>query len=142
MSKAMKRKHVQREEEDIELKYEQEIVKILSCPGSNLHEVENSKGDKFLVSLPTKFRKNIWIKRGDFVIIEPIKEGDKVKAEIIRNLRNDQIKDLKLQGLWPECFNESKSKQDVNSDTDLFVNTNRYPFENDSNDSDTESSDG
>jgi hypothetical protein len=32
--------------------------------------------------MPTKFRKNVWIKRGDFVMVQPIEEGDKVKAEI------------------------------------------------------------
>lgn len=39
---------------------------------------------QFLVSMPTKFRKNVWVKRGNFVIAEPIDEGDKVKAEIVR----------------------------------------------------------
>ena len=34
------------------------------------------------VSMPTKFRKNVWIKRGDFIMVQPIEEGDKVKAEI------------------------------------------------------------
>jgi probable RNA-binding protein EIF1AD len=33
--------------------------------------------------MPTKFRKNVWIKRGDFVMVQPIEEGDKVKAEIV-----------------------------------------------------------
>ena len=38
------------------------------------------------VSMPTKFRKNVWIKRGDFVMVQPIDEGDKVKAEIVHIL--------------------------------------------------------
>ena len=36
--------------------------------------------------MPTKFRKNVWIKRGDFVMVQPIDEGDKVKAEIVHIL--------------------------------------------------------
>jgi probable RNA-binding protein EIF1AD len=36
--------------------------------------------------MPTKFRKNVWIKRGDFIMVQPIEEGDKVKAEIVHIL--------------------------------------------------------
>jgi probable RNA-binding protein EIF1AD len=65
-----------------------------------LHEVEDANGQKFLVSMPTKFRKNVWIKRGDFVLTEPILEGDKVKAEISCILYANQIKYIKAQGKW------------------------------------------
>lgn len=68
--------------------------------GNNLHEVENDAGDRFLVSMPTKFRKSIWIKRGDFVMVEPIEEGDKVRAEIVHILYKQQIQYIKKQGLW------------------------------------------
>lgn len=44
-------------------------VKIVGSRGNNLHEVSTSSGDTFLVSMPTKFRKNIWIKRGNKIII-------------------------------------------------------------------------
>lgn len=37
---------------------------------------------------------------GDFVIIEPIEEGDKVKAEIVIILLRDQIKYIKDQQKW------------------------------------------
>ena len=40
----------------------------------------------YLVSMPNKFRKNVWVKRGNYCIVEPIEEGDKVKAEIVRIL--------------------------------------------------------
>jgi hypothetical protein len=36
--------------------------------------------------MPNKFRKNVWVKRGNYCIVEPIEEGDKVKAEIVRIL--------------------------------------------------------
>jgi probable RNA-binding protein EIF1AD len=53
-----------------------------------LHEVFDPKeaegSSNYLVSMPTKFRKNVWIKRGDFVLVSPIEEGDKVKAEIVQ----------------------------------------------------------
>ena len=41
--------------------------------------------------MPNKFRKSVWVRRGDFVVVEPIPEGDKVKAEIARVLYKDQV---------------------------------------------------
>lgn len=37
---------------------------------------------------------------GDFVIVEPIAEGNKVQAEIVHILYPRQIKHLKGNGLW------------------------------------------
>lgn len=37
---------------------------------------------------------------GDFVIVEPIEEGDKVKAEIVRILYKEQVKYIKEEGKW------------------------------------------
>lgn len=33
--------------------------------GNNLHLIEIADGERFLVSMPTKFRNWIWIKRGE-----------------------------------------------------------------------------
>lgn len=68
--------------------------------GNNLHEIETSDGETYLVSMPTKFRKNVWIKRGDYVLIQPIEEGEKVKAEIYAILYAEQIKYIQSQGQW------------------------------------------
>ncbi|KAI9577374.1 hypothetical protein GQX74_013617 [Glossina fuscipes] len=56
------------------------------------------------VTMPTTFRKNIWVKRGDFILVEPIKEGDEVKAEICKILTAEHIKEYIKAGIWPECF--------------------------------------
>ncbi|XP_071478668.1 probable RNA-binding protein EIF1AD [Diadema antillarum] len=106
MSKATKRKHVTREvlEDYILPEENQQILKILGGRGNNLHEAQTSLGDKFLISMPTRFRKNVWIKRGDYVVADPIAEGDKVKAEIVAILYPKQIKYIKHEGLWPEGF--------------------------------------
>ncbi|KAK3751487.1 hypothetical protein QZH41_009192, partial [Actinostola sp. cb2023] len=102
MSKATKRKHVTKEVMDdyVVPDDNQEIVKVSGGRGNNLHEVENAEGKLFLVSMPSKFRKNVWIKRGDFVIVEPIEEGNKVCAEIIYILYSKQVKYLKQEKLW------------------------------------------
>ena len=131
---------------------------VVAGRGNNLHEVVNEKEETFLVSMPTKFRKNVWIKRGDFVLVTPIEEGDKVKAEIISILYKDQIKYIKNEKLWPEGFEKKEDlvekgvgKLDINKgeegdnsdsdpedDSDLFQNTNRPVYEASAEDSDSE----
>ncbi|CAG9782239.1 unnamed protein product [Diatraea saccharalis] len=145
MSKVTKRKHVMKEAlwDDYELpKQNQSIVKVLKSKGNNLHEVATPKGEEFLVSMPTKFRKNIWVKRGDYILVEPILEGDKVKAEIVKIMNKDSIKYYKENNVWPKEFDDCK-KEDITKEDDLFVNSNRAPmivYESD-NDSSENSSD-
>lgn len=93
--------------------------------------------------MPTKFRKNIWVKRGDYLLVEPIAEGDKVKAEIVKIMNKDSIKYYKENNLWPKEFEADKQVTE-NNDDELFVNTNRkvitcYESESDSSDSDSNS---
>nr|XP_015808271.2 probable RNA-binding protein EIF1AD [Nothobranchius furzeri] len=150
MSQATKRKHVVKEvlEDFVTPTENQQIVKVIGTRGNNLHETITAQGETFLVSMPTKFRKNIWIKRGDYVIVDPIEEGEKVKAEISFILYKDHIQHLQKQQLWPEGFTE-KSSQDKTShkrqeepeekeedegsdsedESDLFVNTNRCNYQ-------------
>ncbi|KAF4105073.1 probable RNA-binding protein EIF1AD [Onychostoma macrolepis] len=150
MSKATKRKHVVKEvlEDYVTPTEDQHIMRVLGSNGNNLHEAVSGSGERFLVSMPTKFRKNIWIKRGDFVIIDPIKEGGKVKGEINFILYRDHIQYLRKLGVWPEGFQEDHASSERNEgtpkerserkteeeegdsdseddDSDLFVNTNR-----------------
>jgi len=153
MSSATKRKHVTREVEvDFRLpEGDEKIVKVVAGRGNNLHEVRDHEDQSFLVSMPSKFRKNVWIKRGDFVVVKPIEEGDKVKAEIQNILYKDQIKFIKSEKLWPSGFEDSvvsddlsklkiteaNSGSEVDSDdeSDLFQNTNR-PVQQESESSD------
>ncbi|XP_069500901.1 probable RNA-binding protein EIF1AD isoform X2 [Ambystoma mexicanum] len=168
MSQATKRKHVVKEvmEDFVVPSEQQQIVRVLGTPGNNLHEVETGDGKKFLVSMPTKFRKNIWIKRGDFLIVDPIEEGEKVKAEIAFILYKDHVRYLKKEGCWPEMFSidssegaagdkdgdtsqdgkaspiieSSASEEEVEDYSDLFVNTNRAHYEYSGSDTSEEQS--
>lgn len=140
MSRATKRKHVIKEVwlDNLELPKEgQQIVRVVAGRGNNLHEVEDASGALFLVSMPTKYRRNVWIKRGDFVLVEPILEGDKVKAEIVLILTAEHIHYYRTSGNWPKAF---EPNIDVPTEGDLFVNTNRPPVEEVTSSSD--SSDG
>lgn len=128
MSRVTKLKHLQREldSDDLSLPTEtQQIVRIVSSKGNNLHEVESSElaESNFLVTMPTKYRKNVWIKRGDFVLVEPIQEGEKVKAEIVRILTTEHQKEYTKELVWPKRFTKKREHEatvdDVNfSDED------------------------
>ncbi|XP_042349338.1 probable RNA-binding protein EIF1AD [Plectropomus leopardus] len=153
MSQATKRKHVVKEVlgDFVTPTENQQIVKVTGSRGNNLHETVTAQGETFLVSMPTKFRKNIWIKRGDYVIVDPIEEGEKVKAEISFILYKDHIQYLQKQQLWPEGFTEEPSEKETTNnqqkkeeeteskdeefsdseddESDLFVNTNRCNYQ-------------
>ncbi|XP_072032426.1 probable RNA-binding protein EIF1AD [Amphiura filiformis] len=147
MSKATKRKHVTREvlDEFVLPEEHQQIVQVVAPRGNNLHEVKMPSGDKFLASMPTKFRKNVWIKRGDFVIVDPIEEGDKVKGEIIVILFPKQIKFIQKEGFWPEEFlkgdKESEDSNIIQIADKLEKATLKQKGNNEYSDSDSEEDD-
>ncbi|KAL4623012.1 putative RNA-binding protein EIF1AD [Arapaima gigas] len=169
MSQATKRKHVVKEVlgDFIAPSGSQQIVRIVGSPGNNLHEAITAEGHRFLVSMPTKFRKNIWIKRGwDFVIVDPIEEGEKVKGEICVILYKDHIRHLRTLGIWPEGFCDNSgvevrrdeqpdggslnkegaeenggTSDSEDDDSDLFVNTNRVNYHYSESEEEEEESD-
>ncbi|KAK9882021.1 hypothetical protein WA026_018873 [Henosepilachna vigintioctopunctata] len=106
MSRATKRKHVMREisKDDFSPPKENQQIGQQSSPSGG---PDNST---FLVSLPNKFRRNIWIKRGNFVIIDPIVEGVKVKGEIVKILSDEHIKYYKKDNAWPQAFTKEERK--------------------------------
>ncbi|MBV94435.1 putative RNA-binding protein EIF1AD, partial [Eschrichtius robustus] len=86
----------------------------------------------------------------DFLIVDPIEEGEKVKAEISFVLCKDHVRSMQKEGLWPEAFSEVAEKHNNRNrqaqpelpaepqssveesssedDSDLFVNTNRRQY--------------
>ena len=73
---------------------EQTIGRLLETRGNNLHQVEDADGRVYLASMPNKFRRNIWVRRGTFLLLEPIAEGDKVRAEVVRVLSREHVAEL------------------------------------------------
>ncbi|XP_053664640.1 probable RNA-binding protein EIF1AD [Anopheles marshallii] len=144
MSRVTKIKHVLKEQEadDFDVpKENQQIVRIVASRGNNLHEVETAQvgeEDRFLVSMPVKFRKNVWIKRGDFVLVEPIEEGNKVKAEICRILTPEHVKVFEKEGVWPRKFSKKRDLEEDLDEDGLFRNTNRKYVAQGSDDDDEE----
>ncbi|KAI3422049.1 hypothetical protein GPALN_012586 [Globodera pallida] len=129
MSKTAKKKFVTKQlVKEIVVPSDNEfIAKILASRGNNLHEVETADGKNFLVSMPTKFRKTLWVRRGSYVILHPIEEGDKVRAEIVHVLDAENITFLMERHIWPEKFivdaellTKRGPRSDENEDSDLF----------------------
>ena len=100
----------------------------------------------------------MWIKRGDFVVVKPIEEGDKVKAEILTILYKEQIKYIKAENQWPVGFEATKVEEegeeedqkekgideeeeegDSEDDSDIFQNTNRPIYSESESSDETES---
>lgn len=78
-------------------------------PTASTHQVLLDDGqEESLALLPTKFRKLIWVKRGDHLIVSGASHdfltaaGDKGKVRFMVEhiLYKDQVKHLKAQGLW------------------------------------------
>lgn len=95
-----------------ELDNGRQVAIIQKSQGSNLLEVRLESGDVGLAMLPTKFRKLIWVKRGDFVVVSSgdgsieTATGDvgAVRFIIETVLYPGAIKELQKLGKWPVGF--------------------------------------
>ncbi|CAI5723974.1 unnamed protein product [Peronospora destructor] len=96
------------------------IVRVTALRGTNLFEVVDAQGAKSVTMLPTKFRKLIWVKRGDFLIVGEGDGGEATTATgkkgavtsiVVHILYKDQIKNLKQKDLWPVGFDVLSTKQ-------------------------------
>lgn len=79
------------------------------------------------------------MKRGNYVIVEPIVEGFKVKAEIVKILTEESIKHYKENKVWPKKFDDNQRVDTKTDNEDWFVSRNRnhvieYSSESDSSD--------
>lgn len=106
------RKNLKRavDEEMANLQENQSIMQVLDLRGSNLIEVMDAKAQKLLAIFPAKFQKSMWIKRGNFVVVdesgreEAIESGRKVCAIVTQVLYHDQVSKLQKSPEWPEIF--------------------------------------
>lgn len=128
MSRVNKRKHVLREmfEDGYNLPLpDQEIVEVNEICGNFLYKVRNGSDESYLMSMPNKFRNCFFIKRGMYVLVEPIAEGKKVKSEMVRVLTKEHIQHFKDNNCWPNLFQNDEPEKDTEGNTEDFVNTNR-----------------
>eukprot|EP01115_Flamella_aegyptia_P000058 TRINITY_DN1006_c1_g1_i3.p1 TRINITY_DN1006_c1_g1~~TRINITY_DN1006_c1_g1_i3.p1 ORF type:complete len:183 (+),score=26.59 TRINITY_DN1006_c1_g1_i3:100-648(+) len=112
------RKHVIQSLTDfVEIKHGQCIAKVLASRGHNILEVITDKGDQILCTIPAKYIKKVWFKRGMFALVEPAREqtiSNKVKAVIVCALFPEQIDQLIEDGYWPDYFKDDiKQKKNI-----------------------------
>ncbi|MCD7448010.1 hypothetical protein HAX54_036830 [Datura stramonium] len=120
------RKNLKRavEEEFLTLQQGQSIMQVVDLRGSNLIQVTDAKGETSLAIFPAKFQKSMWIKRGNFVVVdesgreEATESGRKVGCVVTQVLYYDQVRVLQKSPEWPEIFKSTaveSSKQDMQS---------------------------
>ncbi|CAM0870933.1 unnamed protein product [Alopecurus aequalis] len=103
------RKNLQRACQDgstVTLAEGESIMQVLTLRGSNLIEVKDSKGVESLALFPAKFQKSVWIKSGNYVVVdasgrdEALESGSKIGCVVSRVLFHDQVRALEKLG---EC---------------------------------------
>ncbi|KAG8735081.1 hypothetical protein FRC12_018227 [Ceratobasidium sp. 428] len=132
-------------------------------PGVNICRVGIARGGSqfevwdgesaWLTELPKRFRNNIWIRRGSFVLVDTSNGASNaggIRGEIVFVLQKEHISQLKKQGHWPskleeiqdaaktpgakegsprreisDELEEGSNMTDGSSDSELFQNNNR-----------------
>ncbi|KAI9088326.1 hypothetical protein DFS34DRAFT_402848 [Phlyctochytrium arcticum] len=94
------------------------IAKVLEPRGGSFLVALPSK-ETILVILPKKFQKVIWVKRGNFVIIDRFDlTATKIEGEIAQVLFTDHIKYLRSLNIWPTEFDDKDIETNGDSDAD------------------------
>ncbi|KAL3646013.1 hypothetical protein CASFOL_011193 [Castilleja foliolosa] len=114
------RKNLKRavEDEISTLQEGQSIMQVVDLRGSNLIEVMDSKGEKLIAIFPAKFQKSMWIRRGNFVVIdergreEVVESGRKVAGMVTQVLYHDQSRLLQKSSKWPEIFKSTSQENE------------------------------
>ncbi|CAF9943453.1 MAG: hypothetical protein ALECFALPRED_000397 [Alectoria fallacina] len=82
------------------------IALVKKAEGNNLYSVELPSGkEPLLVELPSRFRSQIWIKRGGYVLVDRSAFDDrenKLGGEIVNVVRDE--KQWRKQAYWPPEF--------------------------------------
>ncbi|KAK8803305.1 hypothetical protein WA158_000999 [Blastocystis sp. Blastoise] len=138
--------------DDYPLPEEDEVVaRINHSRGGNIFEVLCQNNEVSLALLPTKFKKLIWMKRGDFVILSQAAgdiqiangKSNGVRYLIQHILKEDQIKYIKKEGKWPENWPapEVSSSLSVNEENNKKEKVDEIKEDKESMDEDDEYND-
>ncbi|KAL9610735.1 MAG: hypothetical protein Q9167_004598 [Letrouitia subvulpina] len=89
------------------------IARIKKIEGNSLYDVELPSKEALLVELPPRFRSQIWIKRGSFVIVDTAAfaaRNNKLDGQIANVIRDE--KQWRKQPYWPKEFPKNPSFAD------------------------------
>ncbi|KAJ9468928.1 putative RNA-binding protein EIF1AD [Diplonema papillatum] len=126
-------KHLCRKHDDAsyEMQDGDEIVQLVCGEGSH-YKVVTETGDEILVRLPARFKKVVWIKRDDYLVVRREANEDNgtggVSAVVAHRLTLKQFKQLRGVGKIPARFLDNEDS-DANSADDAWLqgNPNRPP---------------
>ena len=116
----------------------QAIARVKKAEGKNLYSIELSSGGKtLLVELPSRFRSQIWIKRGGYVVVDTSAFDDrdnKLDGEIVNVVREE--KQWRKQAYW-SVHRPRMSAEAADSciRPTSFAKTSSYPEESEEEDS-------
>ena len=98
---ASRRKHLVHAQQDLTLQANQNIVRVLAPKGGNVFEVLFPTSETTMVSLPSRFNKLLYVKRGGYLIVETSPEATgAVTGFVVAVLYDDDVKTLRRQGDW------------------------------------------
>ncbi|KYQ93909.1 hypothetical protein DLAC_05314 [Tieghemostelium lacteum] len=129
------RKHVKEQfKSQIELQNGHSIIKVIDLRGGNTIEVQYPSGHCHLAMIPSKFNKIVWIKKGNYAIIDQIEDQSNIssgiQACVVNILNKDNIKDFQKSNQWPKEFETIDLKpklqdliqNDDDNDNDDYLN--------------------
>ncbi|KAL8910510.1 MAG: hypothetical protein Q9171_004206 [Xanthocarpia ochracea] len=94
------------------------IARVRKAEGKNLYLVElPNHPDPLLVELPSRFRSQIWIKRGGYVLIDTaafLDRDNKLDGEIVNVVREE--KEWRKQSYWPLEFTKKPAYPEESED--------------------------
>ncbi|KAL9677561.1 hypothetical protein QQ045_005794 [Rhodiola kirilowii] len=103
------------------------IMQVISLRGSNLVEVMDAAGEKSLALIPAKFQKTMWIKRGNFVLVDEtgreqaLESGSKITCLVTRVLFHEQVRQLQKSPEWPQVFRPTPVESSIANTTNVTI---------------------
>lgn len=97
----------ERDEKEVRLPGEGEVLAVVTrLLGYDRIEVKCADGYNRIARIPGRFKKKVWLKEGDVVLVAPWDFQAKSKADVIWRYNRDEVKELERRGLL--SFLESK----------------------------------
>ncbi|KJY01954.1 eukaryotic translation initiation factor eif1a-like protein [Zymoseptoria brevis] len=114
---------------------DQKIARVKGAAGNNLYNLELPSGEVLLAELPAKFRSTIWIKRGNYVLVDSAglaDRGNKLGGEIVNIVRDERT--WRKKEFWPVEFAAKKSTYQETSDSEDAPNRDMPPSDSEDED--------
>jgi len=88
------------EGQEVRLPSEGEVLGVVTrLLGYDRLEVRCADGYNRIARIPGRFKKKVWLKEGDIVLVAPWDFQPKSKADIVWRYSRDEIKELERRGL-------------------------------------------